>query len=89
MDSIAIDMPVSRQRWGGYCSSYRRSTTQSVAQYDSIAGLALNDNEIGRPFYSGQLDFQKRDSVGLETAQPLIDSPRADLLESRWHRLWE
>jgi len=35
--------------------------------------LALNDNVIGRPFYSGQLDFQKRDSVGLETAQPLIE----------------
>src|SRR5215469_4990864 len=52
---------------------YRLPTvhTQSAAQYGSLAGLAVNDSVIARRFYSDQFDFQERDTVGLDTVQPL------------------
>src|SRR5215472_10302881 len=62
--------------------------TQSAAQCDSLAGLAVNDSVIARRFYSGQFDFKKRDAVGLDTAQPHSRTTKVNLVHvvERMHR---
>ena len=53
LGSIAIDMPVSRQRW----RLLYQLLSPVHAQFGSIAALAVNDDVIARRFYSGQFDF--------------------------------
>src|SRR5215469_401093 len=62
--------------------------TQSAAQCDSLAGLAVNDSVIARRFCSGQFDFKKRDAVGLDTAQPHSRTTKVNLVHvvERVHR---
>src|SRR5215469_4024041 len=64
-------MPVSPAEVGRLMYQLPAAHTQSEAQYGSIAGLAVNDSVIARSFYSDQFDFQERDTVGLDTVQPL------------------
>src|SRR5215469_5946277 len=57
LDSKLIDIAGLPAEVGRVLYSYRRSTPHSEAHYNSIAGLAVNDNVIARRFYSGQFDF--------------------------------